>query len=111
MAGFKGSVLVTYGDTPLFQVLCSADGLSSRGGAAATVLTVRVDDPTGYGRIIRDDAGDVAIVEHKDASESELINEINTGTYCFDSQLLFKYLTQITPNNVQGEYYLPMCFL
>lgn len=111
LAGFKGSVLVTYGDTPLFRASTFAQLMAYHHevGAAATVLTARVDDPTGYGRIIRDDAGDVkAIVEHKDASESErLINEINTGTYCFDSQLLFKYLTQITPNNVQGEYYLP----
>lgn len=111
LAGFEGSILVTYGDTPLFRASTFARLMDyhQEVGAAATVLTARVDDPTGYGRIIRDCAGNVkGIVEHKDASASErLINEINTGTYCFDSQLLFKYLTQITPDNAQGEYYLP----
>lgn len=111
LSSFAGSVLVTYGDTPLFRGSTFKELVAYHedAGAAATVITARLDDPTGYGRIVRDAAGNVtAIVEHKDANPSQLeISEINTGTYCFDSKLLFKYLTQITPDNAQAEFYLP----
>lgn len=111
LANFAGPVLVTYGDTPLlrgetFQRLLE---YHIREKAAATILTARFSDPSGYGRILRDaDSQVLGVVEHKDASSEELlISEINTGTYLFDSKLLFKYLTEITPHNVQAEYYLP----
>jgi len=74
-----------------------------------TVLSAMVDDPTGYGRIIRDAQGRfVKSVEHKDASEQELAShEINSGVYLFDTVQLKAALDQIRPNNAQGEYYLP----
>ena len=111
LEGFDGPVLVTYGDTPLFHSATFHNllGYHKQEKAAATILTAVFDDPAGYGRIVRDDHGQVlGVVEHKDASHEERqIKEINTGTYCFDSKLLFHYLTQITPANAQAEYYLP----
>ncbi|HHT74053.1 MAG TPA: NTP transferase domain-containing protein [Firmicutes bacterium] len=111
LAGFDGPVLVTYGDTPLLTGATFRELIEyhRREEAGATVITAILDDPTGYGRIVRDKAGNVeAIVEHKDASPTQReIKEINTGTYCFNSKLLFEYLTQITPDNAQAEYYLP----
>jgi bifunctional UDP-N-acetylglucosamine pyrophosphorylase/glucosamine-1-phosphate N-acetyltransferase len=75
---------------------------------AATVLTAVLDDPTGYGRIVRDSGGNVVgIVEHRDASPDELnIREINTGIYLFDSTLFGPALKGIGTNNSQAEYYL-----
>lgn len=108
---FDGPVLVTYGDTPLFrsETFRELVQFHQQGQAGATILTAIFADPTGYGRIVRDREGNVlGVVEHKDANERERqITEINTGTYCFDSKLLFEYLAQITPDNVQAEYYLP----
>ena len=74
-----------------------------------TVLSAKIDDPTGYGRIIRDEKGSfVKSVEHKDASEKELgSHEINSGMYLFDTKELCEALGKIKPNNAQGEYYLP----
>ena len=76
--------------------------------ALATVLSVVVDDPTGYGRIIRDAADRFAkIVEQKDAGPEEaLVKEINSGTYVFECEPLFEALHQISPENAQAEYYL-----
>lgn len=111
LADFDGPVLVTYGDTPLFRAETFYGLIEEHNNqqAACTVITADAPDPTGYGRIVRDNDGDVQkIVEHKDAKANELaITEINTGTYCFDSKLLFAYLAKITPDNAQGEYYLP----
>ena len=75
---------------------------------AATVLTSMVEDPTGYGRIVRDSNNEVLkIVEHKDCNEEELkIKEMNTAIYCFDIELLVSSLSKINNNNNQGEYYL-----
>ncbi len=77
-------------------------------GAACTVLTVRLNDPTGYGRIVRDDSGAFErIVEQKDATDEEKkISEINAGIYCFDSRNLYSALSAVKNNNSQGEYYL-----
>src|SRR5699024_9989210 len=75
-----------------------------------TVLTGIVDDATGYGRIIRDNATKnvTAIVEEKDATPDErLVTEFNSGTYCFKNEGLFELLHQISNDNKQGEYYLP----
>jgi bifunctional UDP-N-acetylglucosamine pyrophosphorylase/glucosamine-1-phosphate N-acetyltransferase len=77
-------------------------------GAACTLLTVKLDDPTGYGRIIRDSEGRFErVVEQRDASPAEKqINEINAGIYCFDTRALFRALEKVKPENSQGEYYL-----
>ncbi|NLL43553.1 MAG: NTP transferase domain-containing protein [Firmicutes bacterium] len=108
---FTGPVLVTYGDTPLFrgETFQALLEFHSQSQAAATIVTAIFDDPAGYGRVVRNEAGHVlGVVEHKDADEQQRqIKEINTGTYCFDSKLLFHYLTRITPENAQAEYYLP----
>src|SRR5699024_8926861 len=71
--------------------------------------TTEIDEPTGYGRIIRNEHNDVErIVEHKDATEEERsVCEINTGTYCFDNKALFDALRRVNNDNAQGEYYLP----
>jgi len=111
LRAFDGPVLVTYGDTPLFRSETFRQLLEYhlKEQAAATIVTAHFTDPTGYGRILRDENNQVlGVVEHKDASpEQRLIQEINTGTYLFQSKLLFHYLTQITPDNAQTEYYLP----
>jgi bifunctional UDP-N-acetylglucosamine pyrophosphorylase/glucosamine-1-phosphate N-acetyltransferase len=105
-----GVTLVVCGDTPLITVETMRALLEHHlsTNAKATILTAVAEDPTGYGRIIRNDDGHVEkIVEHKDATEEErAIKEINTGTYCFDNKSLFEALTNVSNNNVQGEYYL-----
>lgn len=107
----KGSTLILSGDTPLFTTKTLEALLEEhdRTKAAVTVLTAHADDPTGYGRIVRDDDGLVLkIVEEKDASITERrIQEINTGVYVFDNQLLFEALGKVGNDNAQGEYYLP----
>jgi len=107
---YDGAVLVIYGDTPLLtgETLAKLLVNHRQKGAVATILTAMMDNPYGYGRIIRNSEGGVVrIVEEKDANpEEKKIREINTGTYCFDSKLLFAALEKITPNNAQGEYYL-----
>jgi len=106
----EGHVLVVCGDTPLITsktlanlMKCHIDNFSD-----ATVLTTMKQDPTGYGRIIRDSSGKFKrIVEQKDASSEELrINEINTGIYCFSLKGLFDALKNISADNAQKEYYL-----
>ena len=110
LAGESGIVLVLAGDTPLIRptTLAALIDAHRRNGAAASVLTARVDDPTGLGRILRDDTGCIdRIVEEKDATEEQrALKEINTSTYCFDPVLLLRALDQLTPENRQGEYYL-----
>lgn len=111
---FTGDVLVLSGDVPLLRLETLQRLLDTHrtGKVAATVLTARVPDPTGYGRIIRDGVGRVTrIVEQKDASENErAVNEINSGIYAFDARGLFEGLASITPNNAQKEYYLTDVF-
>lgn len=106
-----GTTLVICGDTPLITAETMEALLQHHEemGAKATVLTAYIEDPTGYGRIVRNDKGYVEkIVEHKDASDDKRkIREINTGTYCFDNQALFESLKKVSNENVQGEYYLP----
>ena len=110
LAGENRTVLILSGDVPLVRAqtltkLLEAH-LSAR--AACTILSVRLENPTGYGRMIRDDAGGFArIVEQKDATDDERqVREINTGIYCFESAKLVAALARIKPNNKQGEYYL-----
>jgi bifunctional UDP-N-acetylglucosamine pyrophosphorylase / glucosamine-1-phosphate N-acetyltransferase len=111
LEGKAGVTIVVCGDTPLIkaETMESLFKHHEELAAKATILTARIEDPTGYGRIIRNKKGLVEkIVEHKDASEEERkINEINTGTYCFDNLALFEALKNVSNENVQGEYYLP----
>ena len=110
LAGFSGTILLLCGDTPLLtgQALLDLVAAHQQSGAAATVLTAKPADATGYGRILRDESGQVlGIVEQKDATaEQKQIGEINTGIYCFEAAPLFAALAGLTCNNAQGEYYL-----
>ena len=109
LCDFNGVVMVLCGDTPLLM----PDTLSIlyrqhiETKAAATVLSAKMPD-AGYGRVIRNDDGRVLrIVEKKDCSATELVvDEYNSGIYCFDCKKLFAALKELTPNNAQGEYYL-----
>ena len=107
---FTGTVMILCGDTPLLEAeeLQKFYAEHVKSGAAATVMSAMMEDPFGYGRILRDANGDVAgIVEQKDASEEQkLIKEINTGNYCVEAPLLFEVLRTLGNNNAQGEYYL-----
>jgi UDP-N-acetylglucosamine pyrophosphorylase len=104
-------LIVACGDAPLisshsFQSLLA---LHVEKGYSATVLSAKMDDPTGYGRIIRsaDDGSLLRIVEQKDATaEEKVVNEVNTGTYCFTTEHLFDALKNIGNDNAQKEYYL-----
>lgn len=103
-------VLVLPGDTPLLRrdTMASLVEHHRGSGAAATLLTAVVDDPTGYGRVLRADDGSVSrVVEHRDATEDERgVDEVNTSIYCFRRSLLSPALRRIEPDNSQGEYYL-----
>ena len=113
LADRDSTLLVLSGDVPMIRPETLA-GLvqhhhGHRGkGAACTILTVRLKDPTGYGRIVRDREGLFEkIVEQRDADEAERqLNEINAGIYCFDTRKLFEALAQVRNDNAQGEYYL-----
>ena len=109
--GEEGPTLILFGDTPLItaETLKRLSDYHKENGNTVTVLSAMIDDPTGYGRIIRDAQGKfVKSVEHKDATEEELKSrEINSGMYIFDTKELKEALDKITPNNAQGEYYLP----
>ena len=101
--------LICCGDTPLLTSKTLEALLSSHElhGNALTLLTANVDDPRGYGRIIKKNGRVVRIVEQKDCTpDIDAIHEINAGVYAFDNRELFRYLKKITPNNAAGEYYL-----
>ena len=110
LEGKEGTTLVISGDTPLLttETLNNLFEYHQGKNASATILTAQADDPTGYGRIIRDHIGIVEkIVEQKDTTPEEaLVQEINTGTYCFDNRALFDALSKVGTDNAQGEYYL-----
>ncbi|MEI3336580.1 MAG: bifunctional UDP-N-acetylglucosamine diphosphorylase/glucosamine-1-phosphate N-acetyltransferase GlmU [Clostridium sp.] len=110
LQGKDGVVAVFTGDAPLTRVETIENLIKEHieKGNKATLLSAYVDDPTGYGRIIRDDNKEVLkIVEHKDCNEEELkVNEMNAGMYCFDIKSLLSSLEELNNNNVQGEYYL-----
>ena len=105
----SATVLVLYGDVPLIRTETLTKLLAeTHDGQALALLTVELADPTGYGRIVRDDAGNIqAIVEHKDASaEQHKIREVNTGILAVSAAHLNSWLPQLSSNNAQGEYYL-----
>ena len=111
IAGFRGTVLIVCGDTPLLTARTLHALLERHAAARAqvTVLSMRLDDPTGYGRIVRgaDGEGIERIVEEKDASaQVKTVNEVNSGIYVFDHGALSGILSSLTANNAQGEYYL-----
>ena len=109
--GNEGQTMILFGDTPLItaETLKRLREYHTENKNTVTVLSAMVEDPTGYGRIIRDADGNfVKSVEHKDASEEERAShEINSGMYIFDTRELKEALEKIQPNNAQGEYYLP----
>ncbi|MDK2888207.1 MAG: bifunctional UDP-N-acetylglucosamine pyrophosphorylase / glucosamine-phosphate N-acetyltransferase [Thermoanaerobacter sp.] len=110
LGNFPGAILVVCGDTPLVtsSTLARLAAAHAEMGARATILTAILEDPTGYGRVIRDGEGRVQrIVEQRDATPRELaVKEINTGIYCFSAPGLFDALSAIKSENAQGEYYL-----
>ncbi len=111
LPGLSGTVVVLPGDSPLItgETLRRLVAAHHRAGAAGTMLTAVLDDPHGYGRVIRDDTGAVVrIVEQKDASlEEQAVTEVATGMYAFEADLLTDALGRLTTDNAQGEMYLP----
>jgi bifunctional UDP-N-acetylglucosamine pyrophosphorylase/glucosamine-1-phosphate N-acetyltransferase len=109
LAGFAGTLLVVCGDTPLLRAAtlhALLEGHAAR-AAAVTVLSMRVPEPRGYGRILRAAGGLSAIVEERDATaEQRRIDEVNSGVYAFDYPALARALSSLTARNAQGEYYL-----
>ena len=110
LADFDGSLVVLSGDCPLItpRTIAQLVEARERDNAAVVVLTMELDDPFGYGRIVRDERGSVArIVEQKDATPEEAaLRECNSGFYCFDARALFDALAQVGNDNAQGEFYL-----
>ena len=110
LEGKKGKVVILYGDVPILrpETLKNLVSKSMKNKEYATLLTAKYENPTGYGRIIRDEGGNIkAIVEEKDADPlQKKIKEINSGIYCFDIEELLKALKKVNNDNAQGEYYL-----
>jgi bifunctional UDP-N-acetylglucosamine pyrophosphorylase/glucosamine-1-phosphate N-acetyltransferase len=110
LENLDGLLMVLYGDTPLLSpvTLQRLRDLQSSSETAATLITTTLDDPSGYGRVILNGQGDVtAIVEEKAATpEQKSIQVINSGIYCFQAPLLWKYIVELRPNPVSGELYL-----
>jgi len=110
LSGFSGTVLILCGDTPLLraETLKRLIDFHQARKASVTVLTAIMDDPFGYGRVVRDNSGKVLrIVEQKDAAPEEReIREINSGIYCMDSAFLFENIGSVGSDNAQQEFYL-----
>ena len=103
----EGISLILYGDVPLVRQQTLEQLLEASRETGIGMITLTVENPAGYGRIVRESGKIQAIVEHKDASdEQRLINEINTGIYCVSNAKLHQWLPQLSNDNVQGEYYL-----
>ncbi len=111
ISSHRGQCLILYGDTPLIrqETLMKMIDIHRKREAGMTMLTSRLDDPTGYGRIVRDEEGEIReVVEEHDADDDKAsINEINAGIYCYESELLLKSLGLVDNDNAQDEYYLP----
>ena len=110
LEAFEGTLLVVPGDAPLLraETLNTLLEQHAESGAAVTVLSMRMPDPTGYGRIVREPDGTIrAIVEDRDATpEQRALDEVNSAIYAFDYLALVTVLAQLTAHNAQGEYYL-----
>jgi bifunctional UDP-N-acetylglucosamine pyrophosphorylase/glucosamine-1-phosphate N-acetyltransferase len=110
LAGVGSTLMVLTGDVPLIRAQTLKEFLEHHQstGAAVSLLSTRLENPTGYGRVIRDENGDFAnIIEQKDATpEQKETKEINAGFYCFNATKLFNALERVQPHNAQGEYYL-----
>ena len=111
LADFSGDVLILCGDVPFITIATLEYFISAhaQADAAVSVLSVHLENPHGYGRIVRGSRDELhAIVEHRDATDQQLlINEINTGIYCCKAPFLFSALKQVGTDNEQAEYYLP----
>jgi len=109
LEGFEGRIFILYGDVPLLtQATLERLNSSMDAGAPLSLVTFELDDPTGYGRIVRDDEGRLLrIVEHKDANEQErAFKEVNAGIYCVEAGFLRSALSRLNNDNAQKEYYL-----
>ncbi|MEG2538359.1 MAG: NTP transferase domain-containing protein, partial [Clostridium sp.] len=110
LEGKDGIVIVLAGDGPLItkETISKVFEYHMENGSAATILTANAPDPTGLGRIVRNEKGEIEkIVEHKDATDKEReITEVNSSNYCFEIKDLVSALKKINNNNAQGEYYL-----
>ena len=113
LQGHDGPVLILTGDSPLAQTSSITSLLEEyeRGRPACILGTLEKDDPTGLGRIVRDEAGRfLGIVEEKDATDQQrTIKEVNMSTYVFDNRRLLEVLSRLSNNNQQGEYYITDC--
>jgi bifunctional UDP-N-acetylglucosamine pyrophosphorylase/glucosamine-1-phosphate N-acetyltransferase len=110
LSPLSGLLVIFYGDCPLIlpSTLIQLVARQQGSGAAATLISTRLKDPTGYGRVIRTESGDVAaIVEQKSATREQLaVHEINAGIYCFEAGVFWDGIQELTPNNPANEYYL-----
>src|SRR6185295_1640937 len=110
LANSDSTVLILSGDVPMVRAETLSNLLDKHNHdrSSCTILTIKLENPTGYGRIVRDEANNfLRITEHRDCSDEERkIREVNSGIYCFDSSKLFDALRQVRPANDQGEYYL-----
>lgn len=110
LAKYEGDCVVIAGDMPMIraETLRTLIGSHRATGATASLATTVLEDPTSYGRILRGEDGAFAgIVEHRDCTPEQLeIREVNPSYYCFDTKALFEVLSQVTPNNAKGEYYI-----
>jgi len=110
LKGFSGTVLVIAGDMPLVRREALMELLEARteSGDALTLATTTLDDPMGYGRIVRDGSGRLeAVVEERNCSDAQrAIREVNVSYYCFDAATLFKSFEKLKPDPVKGEYYI-----
>jgi bifunctional UDP-N-acetylglucosamine pyrophosphorylase/glucosamine-1-phosphate N-acetyltransferase len=108
--GFDGNVVVIYGDMPLLRADTIRSIVDHRDatGAAAVALTIELENPPDFGRIVRDaDRRVVGLVEARDATPEQLaVREVNVGAYCFDAAALLRSLSRLGAGNAQGEYYL-----
>ena len=110
LAGFDGTIFILCGDVPLLrhETLLAMGAMHEKRGAAVTVLTTHLENPFGYGRVVKREGGRISrIVEEKDATPEEReIAEINSGIYCVAADFLFTALAGLKNDNAQGEYYL-----
>ena len=110
IAAASGPVMILCADTPLLtaDTLKRAILLHEKTRSAITLITAKIDDPFGYGRVVRAKSGVARIIEEKDASRAQKkIKEVNAGIYCFEKNFLLDALDRLGKDNAQGEYYLP----